>query len=201
MYEELLNFDFEHSSDEEMKHWLRQTYPIMKAFLTVAQRFCNPKQLSCENCQQRKQCDEQNVNREDKTCLKLEPYLPNRYQGAGKREEHMGFLVDEFSDGDSDIVEIGDSPDCGAKRARCIIKSIRKTRSDEIFTLYERCWHIFTEEQWEVICLKLKCGMTFKDIGKMLKIAPSAASDRFQRGKRHLEAYYRKNRKQKKMKK
>lgn len=200
MFNDLLNFDFERSSDEELKNWLRQAYPIIKAFLTAAHRFCTPKPVSCENCPQRNECEEQNTAKEDKTCLKLEPYLPTRYQGAGKREEHLGLLVEEFSEADSDIFEIGDNPDRVPKRAHRIIKSIRKTRSDEIFTLYERCSHIFTEEQWEVICLRFEYGMTFRSIGKMLDIEPSTASDRFQRGQKRLRAHYAKT-KDKKFKK
>jgi hypothetical protein len=198
MYEELLNFDFEHSSDNELRQWFQQIRPIIAKFLEAAVRFCSTKQMSCENCPQRKECDELNVGREDKVCPKLDPYLPNRYEGAGKREEHIGGLVEDLGDDYSDILEIGDSSCLSPKRAQRIIKSIRKIRSDEIFTLYKGCSHIFTKEQWEVICLKLDYGMTFNAIGKILKIEQSTASDRFQRAKKRLEAYYSKNRGQKK---
>ncbi|MFC1675942.1 hypothetical protein ACFL3G_02630 [Planctomycetota bacterium] len=194
MFENLLNFDFYNCSDEERRNWLLQVFPIMKMSLKVAKRQCARKQLSCESCQIKAECDQYNKGEEDIRCLILEPLISGRHEGTGYREKNAGFLIKEFKYQDSDNLEDTNQTGNTAKVGRSELKSIRKIRSDEQLMLYKNCNHSFTEQQWDVVYLKLAGGLKYREIGDLLGISTSAASDRFSRAKRDMVKSYRERR-------
>jgi Sigma-70, region 4 len=183
VFEDLLNFDFQNSSTEERLNWVLRLVPLVKKWVNVVEKTNIPKQMVCEDCQRKQKCDEQNKGKYDISCPLLEPAIPHRNEGANNREKKAGSLISAFRDDNTDFAESPDMPD--------ILKSTLKTRSDEIFTLYTNCTHLFTEKQASVVYLRIKHGMKYKEIGKALNIKPSTASDRFRRAKKQMEAFYR----------
>lgn len=198
MLENQLNIDFENCSDTELRAWFRQSVPIVKQFVKAAKRFCALKQRSCESCKIKAECNQHNQGKEDRTCLILEPLISSRYEGTGYREKNMGLLIKEL--GGNKIIDhkdtgnSSDDPEKPNKLDRSSLRAIDKVRSEEIFTLYENCFTIFTKREWQVITLKIQHGMIYRKIGKMLSIAPSTVSDTFRRAKKKMERFYLKKR-------
>jgi hypothetical protein len=173
MSDKLLNFDFHNSSDEELRHWLLQMYPLVKKFLEGAVRFCALKQLSCEGCPKKIECDRHNKYREDKTCLMVEPYLPGRFEGASRNEKKIGLLIDKISGTKPEIFEDADYIDNVAKLDRGKFKSVKKISSLDVFKEYEKCWRIFSHKQQPVLILRHRDRKTIIQIGKELGKAQS----------------------------
>jgi hypothetical protein len=183
VFEDLPKFAFQNSSTEERLNWILQLVPLVKKWVEVVEKTNIPKQMVCEDCPRKQKCDEQNKGKHDISCLLLEPAIPHRYEGANNREKMAGSLIRAFRDNNTDFADNPNLPE--------ILKSTLKTRSDEIFTLYTNCMHLFTEKQASVVYLRIKHGMKYKEIGKALNIKPSTASDRFRRARKQMEAFYR----------
>lgn len=194
MTNELIQFDFENCSDAELTAWLKQSIPTIEQFVLAAKTFCARKQLSCESCETKAECDQHNQGEEDRTCLILEPLISGRCEGTGYREKNVGLLIEEFKYQDSDNIEDTNQSGNAGKFDQSELKSIRKIRSDEQLRLYENCDHSFTEKQWDVIYLRFARGLKYRQIGTQLGIATSTASDRFRRAKRDMETSYRERR-------
>jgi len=177
-------------SDTELIARLRQICPALQE---EYHRPCTSKSMSCGTCPIKAECIECNKNKIDITCLLLEPLLPGRYAGAGYREINAGASIENFETLDKNPTDnIGDDHfNFPVKLDESTLRSIKKTRSEEIFSLYKNCSpDIFTLEQWEVIRLRFEYGLKQKDIAKRLDIKRSTVSDRLRRAKKNMENYY-----------
>lgn len=185
----LLNFDFEHSSDDQLRQWLKQTYPIVAKFLAAAQKICTRPKMDCDTCSLKKECDQKNLGKKDRTCLILEPHLPGRDAGRGYLEKRAGNAIDFYSDESEEDLSNEDMKK-NLKHWRDNFVAVRKIRSDEEFLQYESVENKLTLEQFEVVCLRVRDGHKYKDIAKELNISVSAASDRYRRAKAIKEKYF-----------
>lgn len=113
-------------------------------------------------------------------CDQLNAILPKPLEGSSNLNNTVGDLIESIS-----------SP-CQAKLDRSKLRTIDKTRSEDIFTLYKNCPVTFTKQEWRVITLRIKKGDTFKTIGQKLGIEISTASDAHQRAKKKMEEHYKK---------
>ena len=182
-------------SDAELKVWLQQSFPILNELFT---RFCGSKPVSCSDCHQKKECDKYNQGKHDKTCLVLETCLPGRYDGTGYRENNAGILIEKFNTHETgdrkNTDDLYDNTEKSNQFNPSDLKAIEKVRSEEIFTVYKNCSHIFTKKEWQIVTLRIQSEKTFKEIARILDIAISTASDTFQRARKKMENSYRNKR-------
>jgi RNA polymerase sigma factor (sigma-70 family) len=192
MCEDILNFDFENSSDEQRKHWLHLACPILQKIFMIAQKICAVKPMSCDQCPEKQKCARQNEGKLDLTCLVFAGDIPRRDEGKGYREKKVGLLINDFSDEPCDDLA-HDETKKQLKFDREMFKNIKKIMSDEEFERYQNIILKLEETQWEVVCLRLRQGKKWKEIAETLKISVSAASERFRRAKKQLKKYHKKN--------
>lgn len=190
MFKDLTKLNTANCSDAELIAWLRQAFPALQE---AYRRFSTSKSMSCEECPKKSECIECNKNKTDITCLLLKPLLPGRYAGAGYREINAGASIENFETLDKNQTENTDDDDFNfpAKLDESTLRSIKKTRSEEIFSLYKNCSpDIFTLEQWEVIRLRFEYGLKQQDIAERLDIKRSTVSDRLRWAKNNMTTYY-----------
>lgn len=74
-------------SVEELRERLLADLPAVERWVATIREFCARKELSCQNCLKKAECEKHNEGKKDKICLVLEPHLSGRYEGAGYREK------------------------------------------------------------------------------------------------------------------
>ena len=188
MFDQLKNLNIATCSDEELKTLIKHTLPIVLTFVKACQKLFGEESKSnnnpCQNCTEAATCKE--------PCGSLEDILPGNLSGGHILNKTYGNLLEDISD-----TNIGNTDDDGGKPQRLDRSSLRsmdRVRSDEIFMLYKNCHPIFTTKEWRVVTLKIGEGHTYNTIGQKLNIAPSTASDTFQRAKTKMEYYYNRQR-------
>ncbi len=190
MFDELKKINIKTCSDKDLIIWFRRAFPAIQEFY---QRFCKPKSLSCDECFKLEECKQYNKKRSDKTCLRLEQFLPRRYEGTGYREKNSGLMINELEEGkeyESEYIEY-ESRHHSIKSGQKYLTSIHRIKSNEEFSLYKNCpINIFTKEQWEAICLRYDKGHKQKEIAKSIGISRSSVSDRLRRAKKKMKNYY-----------
>lgn len=190
MTDEHAQLNMANCSDAELIAWFLKAFPALQE---AYRRFCTSKSMSCGTCPIKAECIECNKNKTDITCLLLESLLPGRYAGAGYREINAGASIENFETLDKNQTENTDDDDfkVPAKLSKITLRSIKKTRSEEIFSLYKNCSpDIFTLERWEVIRLRFEYGLKQQDIAERLDIKRSTVSDRLRRAKNNMTTYY-----------
>jgi len=143
-----------------------------------------PNLTPCDNCDKTETCKE--------PCELLEALLPCKYGGSYILSNTFGNLMDKISDTDSS--NIADDGEIHQNLDSSTLISIDKDRTKEVFMLYKNCLIIFTKNEWRVVTLRVKEGLTYKEIGLKLGIKTSTASDTFRRAKWKMENYYSKKR-------
>lgn len=180
-------FGFAGFSDPRFWQALQQALPLLEMLVEMAHAYSpgnsnaeNP--LPCTTCPKTGQCST--------PYDRLEALLPGKYAGSAIINNTAGDLINDTSDfGATNPHENEKNPD---KPDRSFLRAIDIVRSDEIFGLYKNCSFIFTLREWRVITLKVQQGKTYRTIGEELGIAPSTASDTFQRARKKMERFYRK---------
>jgi len=168
------NLNLESYSEAELILLLSETLPSVITFVVASQALLTKMHAPCQICTKRNTC---------KTpCDQLNAILPKPLEGSSNLNNTVGDLIESIS-----------SP-CQAKLDRSKLRTIDKTRSEDIFTLYKNCPATFTKQEWRVITLRIKEGDTFKTIGQKLGIQTSTASDTHQRAKKKMEERYKKRR-------
>jgi len=181
MLDKLKNLNIDTCSDSELRALICQTLPI---FLQACQKFLSEdktNQNPCDNCNNANTCKE--------PCELLEALLPSKYGGSYLRSNTFGNLLDKISDTNA-CNSTDDDNKISHRFDRSSLISVDRTRTNDIFFLYKNCLPIFTTKEWRVVKLKIEEGDTYKIIGNKLGIAPSTASDTFQRAKKKMENYY-----------
>jgi len=168
------NLGIDTYSTAELLAVVRQTLPIVNIFIKASQALLTNNQNPCKTCKKRDICQN--------PCDQLNAILPKPLEGSSNLNNTVGDLIESIS-----------SP-CQAKLDRSKLRTIDKTRSEDIFTLYKNCPVTFTKQEWRVITLRIKEGDTFKTIGQKLGIQTSTASDTHQRAKKKMEERYKKRR-------
>ena len=87
----------------------------------------------------------------EKACKRLESLLPSVTKGRGSKENMTGLHVET-------------------------LKHYKHTRQLEIFQEYQSCKDLFTERQWDVLCLYYDKGLTQKEIAEATGKKRSAVS-------------------------
>lgn len=183
MVDGLTYFDFDNCSEVELKAWLKQAIPVIKQIVTVLERVYQlntdrPESLPCDTCDKKNQCKS--------TCSRLENLLPSINKGLSNHEKPYGDLIYQVSNaGPGNMNRLG-------RLDHSSLRAIDRPRSEEIFTFYENCKHIFTKKEWRVISLRIKAEKTYEKIGEKLGISTSTASETFRRAKRKMDNYHRK---------
>lgn len=193
MFEDLTKLNIATCPDTELIAWVRQAFPI---FEEVYRRFCTSKPMSCHECFRKVECDKFNDNKKDKICLVLEPLLPSKCKGTGYREKNAGVMIEKYEAANENHPqnEADDDLNVPIKLVKSTLRSIKKTRLDEVFLLYQNCPpYIFTSGQWEAVCLRFENGLRQQDIAEIIGIPRSAVSDRLRRAKKNMEKYYERN--------
>ena len=188
MFDELKNLNIDTHSDSELNALVRQTLPIAITFVRASQKLLtkdNPNRQACDNCDKAGICKE--------PCELVTSQLPGIYSGSSLLNKTFGGSLDNICDTITD--HINDDDEAPKKLDRSSLRSIDRIRTDEIFILYKNCHLIFTTKEWRVVTLKIRDGNSYRSIGKKLGIAISTASDTFQRAKKKMEHYYKKQRK------
>ncbi|MEN6307693.1 MAG: sigma factor-like helix-turn-helix DNA-binding protein [Anaerohalosphaeraceae bacterium] len=193
MTDEHAQLDTANCSNAELIAWFLKAFPaLQEAYL----RLCTFKSMSCGTCPIKVECIEFNKTKADITCLLLEPLLPGRYAGAGYREKTVGSRIEIFEALDKNQTKNtgDDNTNFPVKLDESTLRSIKKTRIDDVFSLYKNCPpDIFTLEQWEAVCLRFEYSLKQEDIAKRLNIKRSTVGDRLRRAKKNMENYYKRN--------
>lgn len=193
MFEGLEKFDFESCSKADFFILARQTgsdlpkfIPLLQQLAKTAQRFGEEFVIDCKTCEIREKCDEHNSNRDIERdgldCLLYKSLIPSIVPGKSYKERSDG-LMDNYSD-----------PDSSDNQAWSGSKEFQVKIREELFAPYERNKTIFSPEQWEVLVLMYKEGLTQKEIGKKLGLSRTAVSGRYIRAKKKYNDHCRKER-------
>ena len=184
MFDETKNLNIKTCSDTELLALVRQTLPVAMVFVAASERLLKDKYRIklCESCN--------DVNTCKSPCERLERGLPQFHQGHRSRTRSYGNLINQIS---------GTTPDESNRGGNfrnyksTYLSEIDRIRSDDIFILYKNCIHLFSKKEWRVITLRVEKGLTFKEIGLVLGIKTSTASDTFYRAQNQMEQHYLKN--------
>jgi len=185
MFDKLNNLNIDTCSDSELRALSRQTLPTVMTFVKASQRLLTedkPAPKPCDNCDKYNTCEE--------TCELVEGKLPKEHKGSQNIERTYGNLINEISD--TSAKDTDDNDEILHKFDVNYLKAIDRVRADDIFILYKNSIHLFSKIEWRVITLRVEEGLTYKEIGVVLGISTSTASDTFQRAKRKMERYYQK---------
>lgn len=185
MFDELKNLNIDTCSDSELRTLIRQTLPIVMTFVKASQKNLTedkPAPKPCDNCDKYETCQD--------TCELLENKLSEEYKGSQNSERTYGNLIDKVSD--THIKDTDDNDEILRTYDNNYLKAVDRIRSDDIFILYKNCIHLFSKIEWRVITLRVEEGLTYKEIGQVLGISGSTASDTFQRAKGRMGRHYQK---------
>ena len=139
-------------STAELLAVVRQTLPIVNIFIKASQALLTNNQNPCKTCKKRDICQN--------PCDQLNAILPKPLEGSSNLNNTVGDLIESIS-----------SP-CQTKLDRSKLRTIDKTRSEDIFTLYKNCPATFTKQEWRVITLRIKEGDTLRPSDKSLEFRP-----------------------------
>lgn len=154
-----LQFDFENSSEAELRRWLQDMLPTVEKFVHAAKRFCSidaqlSDRLPCDFCEKRASCQS--------LCEKAEAVLSNVHQGKGRREN-----LTEFHDD--------------------TLQGKETVRRKDIFEKYALWKSDFTARQWAIIELHYQDGLTENQIAKKVGKVRTAINGLLNRAKKRLE--------------
>lgn len=172
MLTNLNNLNTDTCSTAELLEFIKQTLPVVSLFVKVSQALLADNQNPCNTCEKTSTCQE--------PCRKLYALIPRPLHGPSDLSNTISDLIEEIPD------------TTHTKLDQSQLKAIDKIRSDDIFILYKNCPIEFTKQEWRVITLRINEGDTFRIIGDKLDIKTSTASDTFQRARKKMESYYKK---------
>lgn len=135
---------------------------------------------TCRNCSKYETCTE--------LCDQIKKELPGEHQGYNNNEHNYGDLIGQI--GHTDVESDGEGNDPLCKYNIHYLDEIDRVRADDIFILYKNCIHLFSKKEWRVITLRVEDGLSFKDIGLVLGIKGSTASDTFYRAQKRMERHH-----------
>jgi DNA-directed RNA polymerase specialized sigma24 family protein len=141
----------------------------------------NPKSNAiCQNCSKRDTCID--------LCDQIIKEVPKEHQGYHSNQHNYGDLIENIgcagtknNEEDSELLH---------KYDLHYLDEIDRVRSDDIFVLYKNCIHLFSKKEWRVITLRVEEGLSFKEIGSVLGIKGSSASDTFYRAQKRMERHH-----------